>query len=400
MGTNNQNPFDKSVRALGLYENLKKDVEEERDEILNSLPQFVRIGLIEKQIGWYQEVNRYDLLVPFAVHNSFSILTSLGKDIKACTTIKPLKKATKFISEQEFRESSEIIELEGNSFSVQDFILAIAYHGTFHWKPDKKPELNQLYEKFIQQYPQTAFQMAIQIGYCIVKSFEEVYKKFTGDNNAYTTVHDHQPMIVKDGELIKDGQGKSTTYFSNSYIQLPIRKQSRCGIRICLDIQFSETPSQGFIFTYGHRDKDKIILTCEHVNKMILVKTHSTYSDVKRLIRIPITESMRKEPFKLEVALYPRGQLVVAINEWLSDCTKIPRSFSIYDGKLMVGSDLDGEKTGTFLHSALTVEAIDNKSRLRSLFISGLMKIGNFPLPNLPPDLFKRPAIIPFNKQV
>lgn len=206
-------------------------------------------------------------------------------------------------------------------------------------------------------------------------------------------------MIVKNGEIIKNGKGEPASDFSSSYLQLPIHKNNGCGIRICLYLQLKQFLSQGFIFTYGHRDNDNIKLSCEHANnQMILVKTNSTNNDLKRVIKVPIDESMKQEPFKLEVALYPKGQLIVAINEWLSKSEKIPCSFNIYDGKLMVGSNLDGEKRGTFLESALTVEAIDNKYRLSDVFINGLMKIGSFPFSNLPPNVLKRPAIIRLNK--
>ena len=385
--SSNRNPFTTSARALGLYERLKEDVEAEADGILHSLPQFMRIALVEGQAGWYTEVNRYDLLVPFLVHRDFPELIPIDAKVEGCTTIKPLQNSMKFTTEHEFKFST-LVKLSGATFSLQDFVLAIAYHGTLHWEPDR-PDLKMLYEDFIQRYPDIAFRMAVEVGACLVRSFEQVYEKFTGENNAYTSVYDRQP------KLILNSGAKPAMLFSDSYVQLPIRAQERHGIRICLYIELRNDLSHGSVFSYGHRQKENIILSCDHTPTILLVKTSNRRcSEQDQVVRLPVTGHMLEKAFKLEVALYVQGQLVVGVNERLAGSCVLPGEFSIYDGKLMIGSDLDGQKPGSFLNSAITVEAIDEDHRVGAVFRGGLMRIDPFPLPSLPPNAVNRPAIV------
>ncbi|MCH8962985.1 MAG: hypothetical protein IH820_17150, partial [Bacteroidetes bacterium] len=213
MSSSKHNPFDKEVRGLGHYEKLSRDLNERSDNLLNSLPLFWRSVLIEKSAGWYKEFNRYDLLAPFPVHADFPKLTRLTRAIEVCTTIYAKSRS---ITEREFRNAS-IVALNGTLYTVQDFVLSIGYNGGLHWKPtDDKIRLKKLYEEFIEKYPETAFQIVVDITSCLVTVFEEVYNKFTGDNNAYCTVYGCQPMIVKKGNIIRNGKGDTSLLFSNS----------------------------------------------------------------------------------------------------------------------------------------------------------------------------------------
>ena len=121
-------------------------------------------------------------------------------------------------------------------YSIQDFINAIAYNGGLHNVPDKI-NIKEFYEKFHEVFPEIALDMVFDIGVCFVDSFSAVYEKFLGDNNAFAVEFGRSPTLAINGIVSVDKQGIPTYLFSNSYLQLPIRAKSKCGIRFSFQIK-------------------------------------------------------------------------------------------------------------------------------------------------------------------
>ena len=228
--------------------------------------------------------------------------------------------------------------------------------------------------------------MVVDIAACFVKSFEQVYQKFMGNNDAFSDDYGHQPQFLLDGN-------RPVCLFLNSYMQLPIRSRKHCGIRICLTLKLEtkDDDTSGHLFSYGHRQQPNIVLTCRQERDQFLIQAKQKSPKASNLIRIPITDDMTKEFFKLEVSLYSDGNFVVAVDELLKKIGKTGRSFNIYDGKLIIGADLNGKNFGNFSNSLVVVEAIDTKNRTERVFASAMHKIKPFTTALLPAVALHRP---------
>jgi hypothetical protein len=239
---------------------------------------------------------------------------------------------------------------------------------------------------FVEKYSVTSFQMVIDIAACFVRSFEQVYQKFVGNNDAFSDEYGTQPQILLDGN-------RPAILFSKSYMQLPIRSRKHCGIRICLTLklQGKAEDASGYIFGYGHRQEPNLVLTCRQEGDQFLIQAKQKSQKVSNLFRIPITDNMTQEFFNLEVSLYGDGNFVVAVDELLKKIEKTSRSFCIYDGKLIIGADLNGKNFGDFSNSLFVVEAIDIKNRTERVFASAMHKMKPFETASMPAVALRRP---------
>jgi hypothetical protein len=267
-----RNPFDRTDRGLRHYEQLRDDLSNRSDNILISLPLFVRIVLTDSASPWYNEFNKYDLLNPFFVHSAFPSVRPISDGIECALHVRPTPMHVKGISVQDFLPTP-VIKLHGADFSVQDFISAIAYNRGLHNEPDR-PELRTLYADFIEPLSSTAFQLTLDIASCFVESFGDVYNKFVGDNDAFSPEHHRQPLIGKGGKLITDGTGQPMILFSDAYMQLPIHGRLHRGLRICIELQLC-AGVEGFLFSYGHRRKSSLTIACRVTPGSILACTSS-----------------------------------------------------------------------------------------------------------------------------
>ncbi|BAY39531.1 hypothetical protein NIES2111_39070 [Nostoc sp. NIES-2111] len=219
--------------------------------------------------------------------------------------------------------------------------------------------MDKLYNDFIVEAPEISLKLTHDIARCLISGYKEIFEKFNGDKNGYSAIMTRQPMIINNGQLIKDGYNNRTYLFQNSYLQIPVSEQANYGIRICLELQMQSTIQQGFIFVYGNRHQKNIYLSCEHNLKFLIFKTFNIRRmSLNRTIKIPVNTNMFQKPFTIEMALYKNGYLSIALNEYLQHCEKIPTNFSIYNGKLIIGANLDGEKFGNFLCSVNSIEPI------------------------------------------
>lgn len=386
-----KNPFDKTDRGLRHYEKLREDLEKKSDNILISLPLFIRIIFTDHSSPWYEEFNRYDLINPLLVNSKFPIFETLTNEVKACLSVCPTRIHVKDMNTQDFL-SSYIIILRGKQYTVQDFISSVAYNRGLHNEP-KRPDLAQLYSDFIEQFSGTAFQLALDIASCFVESFQEIHSKFRGNNDAFSPKNHRQPQIVANGKFIDDGAGRPMALYSSAYIQLPIRRHLAHGLRICLELKLVKG-SEGILFQYGHRFVSRVILTCRLLSNFLLVQTESRFPGLRKTIRLPLMSEHTLSRFWLEVALYSDGSLVVAVNEWLKAAETIPLRFEIEDGKLILGSDLHGQNSASFYADSCIIEAVNKKYETSVVICYALRRLNLINGRIIPPNALQRPINI------
>lgn len=107
------NPFCLTSRSVSLYDNLRNDLELRSVEgILDSLPRFFRMALIESQEAWAEAINLYDLVTFVSVSNDFSQLVEITRNVFVSKEILPTGIDVNFIDEKDFR-TSRLIVIEG-----------------------------------------------------------------------------------------------------------------------------------------------------------------------------------------------------------------------------------------------------------------------------------------------
>lgn len=399
----NKNPFDKKIRGLEYYNKLQIFAEQELDNRFEDLALFIRNVILEKDTpkSLPHELSKYDLIILVPVDKNFPNRWSITSKIECCTQIYN-GKDSKSITVEKFL-SAPIIQYNNELYTLQNFVFAIAYNGSIHWQPScdaNQPNLNKLYNEVICEISETSLRLIHDIASCFVAAYKEIFGKFNGNNDGYSDIKGRQPMVFTKGQLIKDGYDNPTCWFNNSYLQIPIREQANFGIRICLELQMLNTLQQGFIFVYGNRQKEKeksnmLGLSCQQTTKFLILETFGSQKRLlnKIIAKIPISLEMMQKPFKLEVSLYKNGYISLAVNEYLKHCEKISTNFSIYNGKLIIGANLDGEKFGNFLCSVNSIEAINHKNIIHTIFMSGVRQLSGLDGLQLPPDIIKRPAL-------
>ena len=370
---NQRNPFSVKTRSVGLYDRLQRDFSAESDEILHSLPQFVRMGLIESKDTWGKFVNKYDLLTMVSTSKGLQDLVDIKGKFSTPKRISPEKVDVQFLEEQDFR-SAKIIKIDEQEFSVQDFVLSIGYHGTFHLEADERPELKFLYKEFISKEFEKSTQLTLEISEVLLKGFKEVRNKLAGNNDAYCDINSRQPMIVESGAIIRFSDQDVAQRFDNSFMQIPVRAQKSRGVRICLDVELLSPIESGHIFSYGNRRTGNFVSLSYNPGAFLVTSKISGNRD--NIVVKKVSEFVKMK-HKIEVCLYTKGEMLISIDEKIESIKKRNNGFELFDGKLMVGSDLSGKKTGKLLNSCLSIEALSPQGKIFDVFLAGLRRLNS-----------------------
>jgi hypothetical protein len=385
------NLFSIENRTINLFDKLKKDSVRKSHNILNSLPQFLRIALIEGSKGWETIFNRYDLLTLVAVSNDFESLIELSDDLKVKKKISPSKTDIKFIDFKEFLESP-LVQLSSQEFTIQDFVLSSSYHGTFHISPDKRKDLGILYNEFLVKQPELSLILHFEISECLVKAFSQIREILSGKNDAYNNVNGKQPWAVIAGDLVRFTDNAPALFLNRSYLQIPMRKLDSAGIRVCIDLQLKTQIEKGFIFSYGHRKNETVMRLTYDKSALCVTAINKGSRSICVIRQIPEFQSHRK---RLEVSIYPDGYFVVAVDEMLFFSEKAFSSFSLFDGKFIIGGDLSGENNGSFLTSCILIDAINHNYVFSPLHYSGIQRVQSNEGVLMEPNCFHRPCLRP-----
>lgn len=371
-------------RGLSHYRDLKKDFESGDERISKSLPLFIRIMYYDTN-PWKKEINRFDFLRLVSLDENFGKIDSkINEKISYCSNIFPKTKNHLEIPIENFFDS-KILEVQNKTYTIKDFVFALAYNGGIHMIPDKKLEkiYNLIYEELFEKYPVIAFYITEQISQTLIQIFDELYSLLVGDNNAHSFNRNHQPKIAINGKIL-DG-----ILFENAYLQFPIREKKSKGIRFCLEFKIRNNISKNKIFEYGHRENENLHIKVFQSNSFTILEVKTTND--KCILKYDLKNQIN-EFINLEIALYPSGQLILAINNLLVANGKIKDKISIIDGKVILGSDLSGNSFGDFFQKIITVQSIDRYNEFRVLNTYAMKRMRLLPQ-NIPYNQIKRDFI-------
>jgi hypothetical protein len=297
--------------------------------------------------------------------------------------------------------NEKFLAVRSNEYTVQDFIFSIAYNGSIHMEPSSESEHEKyirIYNDFVEKYSDLAFNLILDIASSFVQSFHEIYESFSGSKHFMSPEHHHQPMVCLGGEIIKVSNEIALSY-SEAYSQVAVDKLQNSGIRICLHLKLCKNSGSDkhYIFCYGNRkDLHSIRIACYYAHDRIFVTAKRQSSTKSKQVIIPIENFMVNDLFWLEVALYPKGFFVVAVNEVMQNHEDIGDSFSIYDGKVIVGASLEGNNFGRLNLTKLFIEIIDRSENTNLLSSFALRKVQAYNRRNLSHMLMKRPINVIF----
>lgn len=349
-------------RGLSHFHNLKNDLENESHRIAISLPLFIRVMFFDQPNNWIKKINRFDFLRLACLDSSFpKIEHSLSDEITICSSIYPRKLKYNEISLSNFF-NSDIIRIKEHRITVQEFIFAVGYNGAIHMVPDKNKDTNYelIYESFLDEFPEQSFDLITQISKVFVDIFEEYELLLNGDPHAHSRNRQFQPMNVRDGKVL-DG-----IYFNHAYLQLAIISKKNKGLAIRSKIKVStEIQSNNVILSYGHQENEDVKVRVFHNGKSIFYELKS--ANQSKILRGDI--SMFDEVyFEFETSFFPDGKMTLLINNYLVDEYSWDKVLKVADGKIILGSNLSGNKFGEFYEKELEVlmtDANGNKTRYR-----------------------------------
>ena len=301
--------LNRNTRGINHYLHFKSDYENDSDRLFNSLPLFFRIMYLDQPNPWVNQINRFDFLRLATLSSEFKSYQKVKIGEFEYKKISPTGK--KNISEVILSEflSSVVLKKANIKYTIQEFILCLAYNGGIHMTPDKNEEkINLIYEDLFLKFPEFCFEFTKAISKVFIDIYEELYSLSVGNNNAHSSNVNFQPKIVENGKML-DG-----ILFEKAYMQFPIRAKKNKGIRFCLDVKIKNIEQKSPILTYGHRKNDELKVFIWQQGPKLIFKV-STHDNNKTII-IDI-ESYYEQFSTIELALYPNGKVSVSINETL-----------------------------------------------------------------------------------
>jgi hypothetical protein len=346
--------------AVQLYDDLKDCVENRSKDIKRILPLFWRNALDEGHTGWTNWVNRHDFLVFYNPDSSLFNLQPISETLMASQAIKGQRIDALSLTKEEFLDS-EIVRLNGESFSVKDLIRCLAYHAQLHNLPNDQ-KLIRLRKGFVEEHPRLAQELTFEIGSVLVDSFEDVRKKYDGNKNGNTSLG-LEPLVVKAGNVIKFRQGGVAGSYSGGFIQAPISPKEGYGVRVCFDVQFQSGDWNGTILSVGHRQGWSMEARRNGKAVLFSCKTPNDKQEFPLLDRIQFLTGRRRF---VELSIYPDGSFVVGLEQRLRFRGTLSNSPGSGYGKIVIGANQSGENCGQFLHSLLHVEWISPSNELET----------------------------------
>ncbi len=359
--------LNRNTRGINHYLHFKSDYENDSDRLFNSLPLFFRIMYLDQPNPWVNQINRFDFLRLATLSSEFNFYQKIKIGDFEYKKISPESK--KEIIEVVLTEflSSIVLRKESLEYTIQEFILCLAYNGGIHMTPDRNEEkFNLLYVDLFLKFPEYCFQLTKAISKVFIDIYDELYSLAVGDNNGHSSNVNFQAKIIENGKML-DG-----ILFEKAYMQFPIRAKKNKGIRFCIDVKIREIQQKNLILAYGHRKNDELkIFMWQQGPKLIFkVLTHNK----NKTITIDV-ESYYEQFITIELAVYPNGKISTSINETLKSVEDLNQKIQIIDGKVVLGSNLDGNEFGNFFEKAIVIQSIDKTDMIRNLGVYALKKI-------------------------
>lgn len=315
---------------------------------------------LEETGQWINNINRYGFIIPLKLNEGFlKEMTELSKNLNCQLKIQPDNHGQVVLPSSQFL-SAALVRIDRVQYTVQEFILSLAYNGVIHPFPTakKKEKYDTIYHRFLLEFPETVHRLIVQIACVLIDIFDELDKLLNGMTDSVSRVHKFQPIIVENGQLL------GGTKYCNSLSQFSINAKRKKGIRICLEIKLDQLTQNNVLMEYGHPDNSRLKISHVQNGKFLFTRVLSDKNECE--IRTDISDKLGKY-FKLEIAVYPKGQVVLAIDEVSARVENLSKPVEIIDGKVVLGCDLEGFRFGEFYHRMTLVQSIDLKSETRTL---------------------------------
>ena len=352
----------RDVRGLSHYHSLKNDLENNSERIATSLPLFVRVMFFDQPNEWVKKINRFDFLRLACLDSEFpSIQYSLNSNVDVCANVYPRDVKYKELSLNGFFDS-EIIEIGDNKITVKEFIFAVGYNGAIHMIPDQSRDTNYdlIYDSILEAETDFSYDLIIQISKVLIDIFEEYESLLNGNKDAHSRNHQFQPMNIREGKIL-DG-----IYFKRAYLQLAIILKKRKGLAIKSSIKVSTgIRKNNIILSYGHRENNDLNIRVFQNGKNLFYELSS--KGESKILKADIGQ-FDNTYFELEISFFPNGKTSLAINDKKFDEFDWKKELNIVDGKIIIGSNLNGSGFGEFSERELEVFTTDengNKTRYR-----------------------------------
>lgn len=330
---------------------------------------------------WVNEINRFDFIRLATVSENFHAYQQIKiADFEYKRITPDSKKDIHEIKLNDFFLSN-ILKHKNEEFTVQEFIMTLGYNGGIHMVPDKNVDkVNLLYEALFLKQPDFCFDITMSISKVLLDIYDELYSLSVGDNNGHSPNVNYQAKIVEQGKML-DG-----ILFERAYMQFPVRAKKNKGIRFCIEIKLTENPNKNFILSYGHRKNNGLGISIWQQQSKLISTVSATGSS--KTIVVDIEDKIDKF-FLLEITCYPSGKVVCAIDETLKATEELSTEISIIDGKVILGSNLNGDEFGKFFEKCLVTQSIDKTNTTRNLGVYALRKM-NIVTQNIPYNMIKR----------
>jgi hypothetical protein len=369
----NNNPFDPFCRLIEKFVKLEEALKGGRDEaIFDSLSLFYRFCAGDGNqdvFGWREIFHKYDLIMLVPVSNNFPNKADRVKEIEYCSLIYS-KSPEKGVSLNEFFKA-EIL----NNYSVCKVIKAVSYNGGLHEASDDE-ELGELY-KLLRENHGIFRPIIRQIAECLVCAYKPLYDGAKIDfKHLISSINIHQPAVIIENDQIFN------KFSGNQFMQAKVDVNDRFGIRFCLKLSLEENKNR-ILFSYGHRIKSEFIIVCRQAGKQIKAQLKSANLKLNATIK---SKNIGRKSFWLEVAYYPNGDFILAIDEVMSDKKSLPFAAKLSSGKFMIGSCLEGEgkESGHLKNNCVLIHSIDQNQNTAHLLSYALHRVPQFYSRNLP----------------
>lgn len=366
-----KNKFNRAEQGLRHYKELKKSFDDENiEQLTRNLPLFIRIFFHDRP-HWVKEMNRFDLCNRIYINKNYLEKRDYMNDIRVSTHLKFDKRAdTSVITIEEFLDLI-IIETVKFKYTVKEFLFGLAYNGILHMQPsgDSSEKNNYLYEVVLDKYEPLVELFLKQITEVILPLFDYYFQVL---NPNYQKSFKSAALNLSPKLIIDSDRKTAICYFNNSYMELPIWAKKNKGIRIALEIKLK---------SFKIAENKHICMYKSTNNELTIKLIQNTMAFIYIVIIKGVTKSINLTGFglddfiKLEICLYPNGELVVAKNGIMNNHFHFNQRIDLLDGKFILGSNYQITKFSDFYLKQCILQTVEEFSYLRDIGDFALFKL-------------------------
>lgn len=374
---------EKIDKGLAHFQRLKRSVEEASPLIAGDILLLLRV-LVSDQSNWYRFVNSFDLLQPVIIDGNTGDLMEVTSGVRCVKRLAPIPKGTRQSLTLSGIIALKVLSIESQDFTIKALLNALAYSGDVH--PEPSPDKDDLFlikHRFLEIAPDFARSLILDLGNVLVASFEEVFRVWESASHLSSPDYFRQPQIVDCGKII-------APLFSNAFAQGPLRPKTGKGVRLILDYCPITSSTNGTLFALGHRTEDTLRLQINRRGDRLIFHVGDTQRPDTYVWSRP---GMLGGSFRwIEVCTYCDGTVIAAVDGYPCGVGVLPRADIRSNSKLIVGADLHGRDSNSFLHRELLIDSVSAGGTIILGSRFSCVRRTSYPVPSLadPPNLMRR----------